>query len=43
MTLLGALGGGLDILTGQPLLRESGASGFRSVLAGPIVSAATRP
>ncbi len=33
----------IDIRTGQPLLRESGASGYMSVLAGPIVSAAPRP
>jgi len=33
----------IDIRSGQPLLREAGASGFRSVLAGPIMSAATRP
>ena len=33
----------IDIRSGQPLLRESGASGYMSVLAGPIVSAAPQP
>ena len=33
----------IDIRSGQPLLRESGISGYMSVLAGPIVSAAPRP